>query len=102
MIAATEDQSTDDNYLTWVEWGCFETVSEISGADGTAIGTGAQNILDILAGCSEDRIAAKLASNYEITVDGVTYDDWILPSTDELYELYKNQNVVSGFAKNSW
>ena len=45
LIAATEDQSAE------AEWGCM--VTEISGADGTAIGTGAQNTLYILAGCSE-------------------------------------------------
>ena len=89
LIAATEDQATR------VHWGCEGT--EISGADGTAIGTGAQNTLDILVGCSEDGIAAKLAADYQVTENGITYDDWFLPSKDELNELYKNQDVVGGF-----
>jgi len=90
LIAATEDQTTADG----VEWGC----NEFTGAEGTAIGTGAQNTLDILAGCSEDGIPAKLASDYEVTVDGVTYDDWFLPSKDELNLLYLNNEAVGGFA----
>ena len=90
LIAATEDQTTADG----VEWGCYE----FTGAEGTAIGTGAQNTLDILAGCSEDGIPAKLASDYEVTVDGVTYDDWFLPSKDELNLLYLNKIEVGGFA----
>jgi len=90
LIAATEDQTTDDG----AEWVCYE----ITGAEGTAIGTGAQNTLDILAGCSEDGIPAKLASDYEVTVDGVTYDDWFLPSRDELNLLHLNNEAVGGFA----
>jgi len=85
FITTMEDQTTEDG----AEWGCNGT--EISGADGTAVGTGAQNTLDILAGCSEDGIAAKLASDYEVTEDGVIYDDWFLPSKDELKELYFNR-----------
>ena len=52
------------------------------------IGTGAQNTLDILTGCSKARIAAKLAADYEVTVDGATYNDWFLLSKNELDILY--------------
>ena len=41
-------------------------------ADGQAIGTGYQNTLDIVAGCSETQIAASEALAYES--DG--YSDW--------------------------
>ena len=100
LIAATEDQTTADG----VERGCYNTEgsSVITGAEGTAIGTGAQNTLDILADCSEDGIPAKLASDYEVTVDGDTYDDWFLPSKDELNKLYLQRDVVGGFAYNSY
>ena len=88
LIAATEDR-TSEYVEDGAAWGCSNG-TEISGADGTAIGTGAQNNLDILAGCSEDGIAAKLAADYEVTVDGVTYDDWFLPSNDELKKICEN------------
>ena len=82
------------------EWGCYET--KVSGADGTAIGTGAQNTLDILTGCSEDIIAAKLCADYEITIDGITYDDWFLPSKMELHLLYIKKEAVGDFAKSAY
>jgi hypothetical protein len=103
LIAATEDQTTIEE---WDEiedgtvWGCYE--NELSGANGTAIGTGAQNTLDILAGCSEDGIAAKLATDYEVIENGVTYDDWFLPSKDELDILYQNKDTIGGFDYNRY
>ena len=69
LITAKEDKATE--YGT--EWRCKRT--EILGADGTAVGRGAKNTLYILAGCSEDGIGAKLATDYKVTDDGVTYDD---------------------------
>ena len=77
LIAAPTDQG-------YVKWGCYGTL--ISGADGTAIGTGNQNTADILAGCSETNIAAYLCDT--LTLGG--YNDWFLPSKDELNKLYEN------------
>ncbi len=72
MVAATIDQSEG------IEWGCTEV--EISGADGDDLGTGVQNTIDILAGCMDDDIAAKLCDDL-ILNDKL---DWFLPSKDEL------------------
>ena len=47
--------------LSQTVWGCADTV--IAGADGTGIGTGAQNTVDILAGCSTRPIAASVAAS---------------------------------------
>ncbi len=57
-----EAASTDQDGGSGVPWGCYGT--EITGADGIAVGTGAQNTSDILAGCSEVGTAAKLADAY--------------------------------------
>ncbi len=65
------------------EWGCQGT--EIEGADGTAIGTGKQNTIDIVAGCSTPGTTAEVCSS--LSLGG--YDDWFLPSRDELYEVFK-------------
>ena len=64
------------------EWGCYG--ASIDGADGTAIGTGYQNTLDIVDGCSTTPIAASLA--LAKVLEG--YDDWFLPSLDELELMY--------------
>jgi hypothetical protein len=75
LVAATEDLGT-------YQWGCFGTV--LTGADGTSIGTGFQNTLDIASGCSETPIAASEALAYE----SEGHSDWYLPSINELIEMY--------------
>lgn len=65
-------------------WGCFRR--SVAGARGTAIGTGKQNTLDMLAGCNEPGTAAYLCAN--LSVNGVR--GWFLPSRDELALMYRN------------
>ena len=103
LIAATKDQTTIEEWEKIKDgavWGCYE--NELLKVDRTAIGTGIQNTLDILAGCNQDGIAAKLASDYQVIENGVTYDDWFLPSKDELNLLYLKREVVGGFADFSY
>jgi hypothetical protein len=78
------------------EWGCQGT--PISGADGTAIGTGNQNTIDIMAGCATAGIAARLCG--DLTEGG--YSDWYLPSKDELTALYTNKDAIGGFANSRY
>jgi uncharacterized protein len=78
LEAASFDQSLG------TKWGCFR--KEITGARGTAIGTGRQNTQDMLAACAERGTAADLCAN--LVVNGV--GGWFLPSLDELTTMYKN------------
>jgi len=92
LVAAPYDQ----DYLGDFEaiWGCFGT--PISGADGTAIGTGAQNTIDIEAGCTTPGTAADVCAN--LVLGG--HSDWFLPSKNELNQMYINlkNNGLGGFA----
>jgi hypothetical protein len=68
LVAALDDIT--ESY----EWGCFD--SDVSGADGLDIGTGLQNSLDIVEGCSDTNCAAYMSLNAVKEV----YTDWYLPS----------------------
>jgi hypothetical protein len=92
LEAAPYDQRYGED--STVEWGCYGTL--ITGADGTAVGTGEQNTIDIEAGCTTTGTAADICAS--IVLLGV-YDDWFLPSKDEIYLMYTNLKVfgVGGF-----
>jgi hypothetical protein len=71
-------------------WGCSGT--SITGADGTAIGTGGQNTTAIVTGCVTSDITA--AERADALVLG-GQSDWFLPSKDELSQMYINLHSAS-------
>ena len=79
-----------------IVWGCGGT--PIPGADGTAIGAGEQNTTDIVTGCPETVIAAKVA--IDLVLGGQS--DWFLPSKDELNQMYIQHPVIGGFSGEYW
>ncbi|MCX6188889.1 MAG: DUF1566 domain-containing protein [Bacteroidetes bacterium] len=90
LVAANADLGTGS------PWGCKGVA--IVGADGTSLGTGNQNTIDIATSCSEAGTAAKLCS--DLVLDG--YSDWYLPSKEELNLLYQQRTLIGGFAKDTY
>jgi len=92
LIAATADQSTG------IRW--FNGAYTLTGATGTAIGTGLSNTNAIIAsqGATSTSYAAGLARAYT----GGGYSDWFLPSKDELNKLYLNKTAIGGIAGYYW
>ena len=78
-------------------WGCGSTVSTILGTN-TVIGTGSANTTAILTGCSQDGTAAKIAHDYSLN----GYNDWYLPSKDELALLYSKKTIAGVFVVDTY
>jgi hypothetical protein len=73
------------------------------GCDGESFGAnstsdGQANTKLIVEGCNEETFAAKVCD--ELEQGG--YDDWYLPSLDELQCIYLNRPVLSGFASEGY
>ena len=57
---------------------------------------GANKTAVMLGACTSG--AANLADAYTVTVNGVVYGDWFLPSKGELNQMYVNKTAIGGFA----
>ena len=84
LIAATADQSEG------IQW--WNGTNIVTGATGTAIGTGLTNTNAIIAAQGSGSYAASIARDY----NGGGYTDWFLPSKDELNQLYVNKAAIGG------
>jgi hypothetical protein len=76
LVCTSTDQSTG------IIWGCYGTIM------GTVrdFGAGSQNTISIVNNCSDPNIAAKLCNDLELN----SFDDWFLPSIEELALMYTN------------
>jgi hypothetical protein len=72
---------TETDQSAGVEWGCYGT--DISDAEEEGISFGESNTEYILQGCPQNEIAARVCT--ELSLNG--YDDWFLPSRDQMAEM---------------
>jgi len=86
LIAATMDQSEG------APWGCAGALQRF--AQQRDIGFGSTNTEAILTNCKDVNIAAKICSDLELN----GYDDWFLPTINEMRLLEHHKNSVGGFA----
>lgn len=85
LIAATED------FDSMMQWGCEGLF--IHNAQDTLYGRGSRNTLNIFNECMVTGNAATAC----YAMDYLIYDDWYLPSKQELKLLYLNRIKIGGF-----
>lgn len=83
---------SQSDIATGASWGCSGTL--IAGANGTLIGDGAQNTIDIVAGCATIGTAAELCSSLVLN----SYSDWFLPSDADWIAIDGNLVVINGIS----
>jgi hypothetical protein len=93
LICAVEDQSAAIN---WILGGVTQTTE--NGNTLTAIGTGQTNTNAMMNQAGYTGGAAQVAEDYSVTDNGVTYNDWFLPSLEELNEMYSQKNSIEAAA----
>ncbi len=74
-------------------WGCYGTLMNLTNS---AIGSGLQNSINIVNTCGPNTAAA-VCLNYSLN----NFDDWFLPSIDELVAMYNNLNSIQAWNYNA-
>jgi hypothetical protein len=92
MVISQANQVSDN-----AAWGC--TGQFITGAGGTAVGTGESNTSNIAAQCQDFNVAAQVCA--DLVEEG--YDDWFLPSKEEFQLAWDNVTPLGyGVQPGTW
>ena len=96
LIAAKKDQGLGE-----IEWSNGSNWDKETKAIGTAIGTGKSNTATIVYeffGIGIGNYAAKICD--DLVLEG--YNDWFLPSKDELELVYQSRELIGGFSQTTY
>lgn len=93
LIAAAEDQLINGFGIEWD----YSYPTTFIRASGDGIGAGLKNTSIIISRNSLNPTAASVCNEYSVTVEGLKYGDWYLPSKFELDLLSKKTSIVRGF-----
>ena len=97
LIAATADQSTSIKWYPGPNTSTFTNTMALA----LSVGSGSKNTAIIIAnqGLGDGtNYAARICNEYYVTIGGVNYGDWYLPSHAELTLLYYQRAVIGGFS----
>ena len=88
LIAAEQNQIDASPGIQWIIGGDTQTTS--NGGTSALIEKGQANTAAMMSQTNYTGGAATVCDDYSTTVNGITYNDWFLPSIDELIEMYQN------------
>ena len=90
LVCAIQDYT---NAIAWIIGGSTQTTA--NGGTSASIGHGQTNTTAMMNQVGYIGGAAKACNDYSITVNGITYSDWFLPSKDELNQMYQNRETIN-------
>ena len=90
LVCAIVDQSSS---IRWILGGNTQTTE--NGGTSASIGQGQTNTTAMMSQVGYTGGAAKVCNDYTITVNGIIYNDWFLPSKDELNQIYTNKATIN-------
>ena len=89
LVCAIEDHS---NLIAWIN---PEIETTENGGTLASIGTGQTNTTAMTSQVGYTGGASKVCNDYTTTVNGITYNDWFLPSKDGLNQMYVHKAVIN-------
>ena len=93
LVCAIQDQSSS---IKWILGGNTQTTE--NGSISASIGQGQTNTTAMMGQAGYTGGAAKVCNDYTITVNGIIYNDWFLPSKNELNKMYLNKGDINTIA----
>jgi hypothetical protein len=107
ITQVTESNPIPTVIFSPLTWGCIgdEIIyNGYSNIESEELYRGLENSISISNQCPTNQ-AAKSCQQHSvnwINIDGNIYDDWVLPSIDELYKIYDNRYILNISADSRW